>query len=94
MDSRTINKTSIKYRLSFFRLNGILDAMAGSRIFSKIDLKSGYHQVRIRKGDEWETAFRINDILSKWLVIHILWFIQCPHYLHVGNYSDIASLLW
>ena len=34
------------------------DRVQGSRIFSKIDLKSGYNLIRIKEGDEWKTAFR------------------------------------
>ena len=81
VDLRAINKITIRYRFPLPRMNDLLDFLSGENFFSKIDLKSGYHHIHMREGDEWKTTFKttfmipmneiLKDFIGKFVVVYL-----------------------
>ncbi|GJX01368.1 putative reverse transcriptase domain-containing protein, partial [Tanacetum coccineum] len=58
IDYRELNKLTVKNRYPLLRIDDLFDQLQGSSVYSKIDLRSGYHQLRVREEDIPNTAFR------------------------------------
>ena len=58
MDFRQLNKVTVKNRYPLPRIDDLMDQLIGASVFSKIDLRSGYHQIRVKAEDIPKTAFR------------------------------------
>ena len=57
MDYRALNAITVKNRYPIPRIANLIESLSKASIFTKINLRWGYNNIRIREGDEWKTAF-------------------------------------
>jgi len=69
VDYRALNKVTVPNRYPLPLMQGLQDRVQGTQWFTKMDLKNGFHLIRIREGDEWKTAFRTQYGLYDFQVI-------------------------
>src|SRR5258706_3965728 len=69
IDYRGLNKVTKPNRCSLPNMDELKEQVRGSKWFTKVDLKNGYHLIRIKEGDEWKTAFRCRYGLFEYTVM-------------------------
>jgi hypothetical protein len=95
IDYRELNKVTIKNRYPLPRIDDLLDQLQGAWVLSKVDLCSGYHQVRVKEEDIPKTAFRSRYghyeflVISFWLTNEPAVFHDCLDQFNVVFIDDI-----
>jgi hypothetical protein len=92
VDYQPLNAVTIKNKYPQPRIDILFDQLAGAKVFSKIDLRSDYHQIKIRPKDVPKTAFSTRYVLYKYLVISFRLTNAPAHFMYLMNSIFMSEL--
>jgi hypothetical protein len=85
VDYRLLNAVTIKNKYPFPCIDILFDQLAGAQVFSKIDLRSGYHQIKIRAEDIHKTTFTTRYGIFEYLVMSFGLMNALTHFMYLMN---------
>jgi hypothetical protein len=85
VDYRPLNAVTIKNKYTLLRINILFDELAGAQVFSNIDFRSGYHQIKICAEDIPKTAFTMRYRLYEYLVMSFGLTNALVHFMYLMN---------
>jgi hypothetical protein len=92
VDYRPLNAVTIKNKYPLPCIDILFDQLAGSRVFSKIDLHSGYHQIKIRAKDIPKTAFSTRYGMYEYLVMSFGLTNALAHFMYLMNSAFMLEM--
>jgi hypothetical protein len=92
VDYRPLNTITVKNKYPLPRIDILFDQFAGARVFSKVDLRSGYHQIKIRLKDVPKTFFSTRYGLYEYLVISFGLTNAPAHFIYLMNSVFMSEL--